>query len=99
MPVSSSGHLCDPGQHQEELRDGTEALNDMQEGYGDYNAKRNRAPGYRSEESFSGIAPGGRMTREQYVKKTQELRSLLDAGIITQEEYRAKMNEYSRYVV
>lgn len=98
-PATQSDHLCESGQHAEENRGSTDTLNDMQQGYGDYSATRNRQSGYLPESSFSGITPNGRMTRDQYQKKTQELRSLVDAGIITQEEYRAKMNEYSRFVV
>lgn len=92
--AAADGHLCDPGQHEEEHRS-NEALNEMERGYADDNGRRFAPQGYPNS------APGnreGRMTREEYQKKTRELRSLLDAGILSQEEYRAKMSEYSRFV-
>ena len=89
-----NGHLCEPGQHAQEVRSSSETLNDMQDGYSEYSAGR----GGSSSQVVYSTEFSDRMGREQYQKKMQELRSLLDAGIISQEEYRAKMSEYSRYV-
>ncbi len=93
---SAGGHLCDPGQHsREEDRNGREALDDMQEGYRPYSG----APSYnyRAAANYS-YAARGRMSKEQYQKKLDELKSLRDAGIITEEEYRFKVKEYSSFV-
>ena len=72
-------HLCDPGQHDEETRQALETLQMLESDYQPYGSTVERV---------------GMMTLDQFRRKQAELDDLRDAGIISGEEHREKLNEY-----
>ncbi len=77
---AGEGHLCDDEQHNGSERAYEETLNDLEEGYN----------------SYSGVpeSVGMYLSPEQLGKKYNELRALLKAGVIGEEEYNEKLREY-----
>lgn len=95
-------HLCDPGQHgDDEERSSRATLDDMQAGYTSYSshgAAAQRPMLTAPHPANSMMFRRSRLTREQLNKKTVELQSLRESGIISHDEYQKMLREYSAYV-
>lgn len=97
-PAAPAGHLCDEDQHAAEMRDSAASLDNLQTGYRDYStASVQQTETYHDPSQYSLRGGFRTLSREEFRKKADELRSLLGAGIISPEEYRAKLEEYSSF--
>ncbi len=77
--ASGDAHLCDPGQHPHDGdRPYAQILDELEPGYF----------------STSGSMPTSHVTEEQFRKKQTELRSLCDAGMISNDEFSERLAEY-----
>ncbi len=91
--AGKDAHLCDDGQHASE-GDQFDALAEMEPGYV---ATRSAAAPIRTAVTPASYSnKTRRLSPEEYAKKRDELRDLRDSGIISQEEYAYKLEEYRR---
>ncbi|MEG1650424.1 MAG: SHOCT domain-containing protein [Oscillospiraceae bacterium] len=95
---NNEGHLCDPEQHTFEDNSGRETLSNMESGYSTYDHVPAQSNQFSYAQNKTNSYLHQRMlTQGEFSRKSEELRSLRDAGIITPEEYGLKLREYTAY--
>ncbi len=76
--TATDAHLCDPDQHGHDDKSYRETLDELEPGYF----------------STGGSMSSANITRDEFRKKQNELRSLRDAGMISDDEFNEKLAEY-----
>lgn len=94
---SEAGHLCEDGTHSEEVAPTNSFRNTG--GKDDLTAMVDEINNNKAENELAFKAMRvRRITPEEYQDKRQELKALMDNGIISVEEYKSIIKEYSYYV-
>lgn len=91
--ASQDGHICEsPAEHASSERSAASTLDEMESGYRAYSYTAAETSAHESY-VYKRIR---KMTPEEYRKKLEELDSLLEAGMMTREEFNLKRREYAQ---